>query len=95
MLDRLAAELFADEAPERVMHTELTQRISSAGDRTILSIPVPFADRSELNLSKVGQELIVRAGREKRTIILPERAGQTPHDRRQARSRNARGELRR
>ena len=71
MLDRLAAELFADEAPERVMHTELTQRISSAGDRTILSIPVPFADRSELNLSKVGQELIVRAGREKRTIILP------------------------
>jgi arsenite-transporting ATPase len=71
MLDRLAAELFADEAPERVMHTELTQRISSAGDRTILSIPVPFADRSELNLSKVGGELIVRAGREKRTIILP------------------------
>ena len=71
MLDRLAAELFADEAPERVMHTELTQRLSSVGDRTVLSIPVPFADRSELNLSKVGQELIVRAGREKRTIILP------------------------
>ena len=71
MLDRLAAELFADEPPERVMHTELTQRITSQGGRTVLSIPVPFAERSELHLSKVGQELIVRAGREKRTIILP------------------------
>ena len=72
MLDRLAAELFGDDRPERVMHEELTQRITSEGGRTILSIPVPFADRSELDLSKIGKELIVRAGREKRTIILPD-----------------------
>ncbi|MFN8113309.1 MAG: ArsA family ATPase [Solirubrobacterales bacterium] len=71
MLDRLGAELFAETEPEKVMHTELAQRISSENGRTVLSIPVPFADRSELDLSKVGQELIVRAGREKRTIILP------------------------
>lgn len=71
MLDRLAAELFADAEPEAVMHTELSQQIRSVDGRTVLSIRVPFADRSELQLSKVGQELIVRAGREKRTIILP------------------------
>ena len=71
MLDRLGAELFDGERPERVMHSELAQRISSENGRTVLAIPVPFADRSELDLSKVGQELIVRAGREKRTIILP------------------------
>jgi arsenite-transporting ATPase len=71
MLDRLGAELFDGERPERVMHSELAQRISSEDGRTVLAIPVPFADRSELDLSKVGQELIVRAGREKRTIILP------------------------
>jgi arsenite-transporting ATPase len=71
MLDRLGAELFAEAEPERVMHTELAQRITSENGRTVLAIPVPFADRSELELSKVGQELIVRAGREKRTIILP------------------------
>jgi arsenite/tail-anchored protein-transporting ATPase len=71
MLDRLGAELFDGDRPERVMHTELAQRIRDEGGRTVLSIPVPFADRSELDLSRVGQELIVRAGREKRTIILP------------------------
>ena len=71
MLDRLGDELYAGAAPEELMHTELTQRIASVDGRTVLSIRVPFADRDELHLSKVGQELIVRAGREKRTIILP------------------------
>ncbi|MBA2523757.1 MAG: ArsA family ATPase [Solirubrobacterales bacterium] len=71
MLDRLGGELFADRDPEEVMYAELAQQITSVDGRTVLSIRVPFADRSELQLSKVGQELIVRAGREKRTIILP------------------------
>lgn len=71
MLDRLGAELFAERDPEAVMHTGLAQRITEVDGRTVLSISVPFADRSELQLGKVGKELIVRAGREKRTIILP------------------------
>jgi len=71
MLDRLGDELFADHAPEAVLHAELAQQITSAEGRTVLSIRVPFADRSEVQLSKVGQELIVRAGGGKRTIILP------------------------
>jgi arsenite-transporting ATPase len=71
MLDKLGAELFASSEPEAVLHTELAQRIHEVDGRTVLSLRVPFADRSELKLSKVGQELIVRAGREKRTIILP------------------------
>lgn len=72
MLDRLGAELFGSRPPEELMHTELAQRISTVEGRTVLAIPVPFTDRSELHLSKVGNELIVRAGREKRTIILPD-----------------------
>jgi arsenite-transporting ATPase len=71
MLDRLGDELFGERRPEELMHTELAQRIGSADGRTTLSIRVPFADRADLELSKVGQELIVRAGTEKRTIILP------------------------
>ncbi len=71
MLDRLGEELFASCSPEDVLHTELAQQIREVDGRTVLSIRVPFADRSELGLSKVGNELIVRAGREKRTIILP------------------------
>ncbi len=71
MLDRLGAELFAERDAAGVLHSEPAQRIRAVGGRTVIAIPVPFAGREELELSKVGQELIVRAGREKRTIILP------------------------
>jgi arsenite-transporting ATPase len=71
MLDRLGGELFADTDPAAVMHTELAHRLTSDEGQTVLSISVPFAERDELTLKKVGQELIVGAGREKRMIILP------------------------
>jgi arsenite-transporting ATPase len=75
MLDRLGGELFSERDPGAVLHSELAHRISSSGERTVLSIRVPFAEREDLTLKKVGQELVVRAGREKRTIILPAALG--------------------
>ncbi len=73
MLDRLSEELFDGDGvePEAIMHSELAQQISSRDGRTVLSISVPFAAREDLDLKKVGDELIVRAGREKRAIVLP------------------------
>ena len=71
MLDRLGEELFAGIDATAVMHTELAHEISDRDGETVLSIAVPFAERDELDLSKVGAELIIRAGREKRSIMLP------------------------
>lgn len=71
MLDRLAGELFADRDAERILHTELAHELDSEDGYTVLRVRVPFTRRDDLSLSKVGPELIVRAGREKRTIILP------------------------
>lgn len=75
MLDRLGAEVFAEADPADVLHAELAQRISERDGVTTLSIRVPFTEKEQLTLKKVGQELIVRAGREKRTIILPSALG--------------------
>ena len=71
MLDRLAAELFADRAAHELLHTELAHELTSSGGRTELRLAIPFTDKGDLELKKVGQELIVAVGREKRTIILP------------------------
>jgi arsenite/tail-anchored protein-transporting ATPase len=71
MLDRLAAELFEDEAPHHVLHSELAHELVTHDGRTVLRLRIPFTDKSEIRLGKVGAELIVSAGREKRTIILP------------------------
>ena len=77
MLDRLAGELFGEPGaagaldPAAVMHTELAQELESADGRTTLRIPVPFGERGDVSLKKVGAELIVSVGGRKRTIILP------------------------
>jgi arsenite-transporting ATPase len=71
MLDRLGDELFGDRLPAEVMHTELTQEISSENGITTLRLRVPFGERDDLKLKQVGTELVVSVGRQKRTIILP------------------------
>jgi arsenite/tail-anchored protein-transporting ATPase len=72
MLDRLAGELFGEEAdPAAVMHTELAHEIESHNGTATLRIRLPFGDRGDVGLKKVGPELIVSVGPRKRTIILP------------------------
>jgi arsenite/tail-anchored protein-transporting ATPase len=71
MLDRLAGELFAEHAPADVLHTELAQDVLRADGRTVLRLRMPFAQRGDLGLKKVGSELVITVGHEKRTIILP------------------------
>ena len=72
MLDRLGAELFEPGLdPAAVMHTELAQEITSVNGTAVLRIGLPFGERGEIGLKKVGAELIVSVGPRKRTIILP------------------------
>ncbi|MEJ7875643.1 MAG: TRC40/GET3/ArsA family transport-energizing ATPase, partial [Solirubrobacterales bacterium] len=72
MLDRLGEELFADRGVASLMLSERPHEFAEGmNGETTLRIRVPFADRSEVSLKQVGSELIVAAGREKRTLILP------------------------
>ncbi len=76
MLDRLAAELFDPDGSEpvdaaSVLHSELTQELSSHNGTARLRIRIPFGERGDVGLKKVGPELIVSVGPRKRTIILP------------------------
>jgi arsenite-transporting ATPase len=77
MLDRLAGELFGEAgaagspAPEAVLHTELAHELESRDGVARLRIPLPFGEKGEVSLKKVGAELIVSVGPRKRTIILP------------------------
>ena len=58
-------------APEDVLHTELAHDVVSENGRTVLRLRMPFAERGDVSLKKVGPELVVTVGHEKRTIILP------------------------
>jgi arsenite-transporting ATPase len=71
MLERLAAELFSEAAAEDLLYSELARELTTEGGVTRLRLPIPFAEKGEIDLKKVGDDLIVAVGGEKRTIILP------------------------
>jgi len=71
MLDRLSDALFDGGDPAEVFHDQLTQELVTDNGRATLRLPLPFAERRELELKKIGLEVIVRVGTHKRTIILP------------------------
>ena len=72
MLDRLAAAAFEDRAPEAVLHQDLSQELTSENGHATLRLPLPFADKGQIDLKKIGLEVVVRVGAQKRTIILPQ-----------------------
>ena len=47
------------------------QQLSTDNGRATLRVKVPFAEKGDLSLKKIGLEVVVRVGPQKRTIMLP------------------------
>jgi arsenite-transporting ATPase len=71
MLDRLAASIFGGTDPEAMLYRDLSQELVMENGKAELKLKVPFTDKAEIELKKVGLELIVRVAGHKRNIILP------------------------
>ena len=57
--------------PAAILYDTITQAISSDGDSATLRLTIPFAKKEEIGLKQVGLELVVTAGAQRRTIMLP------------------------
>jgi len=75
MLDRLAGAIFNGHDPAAVLHDRLSQELVTSNGTATLRVDVPFAERGDLSLKKIGLEVIVRVGGQKRTIMLPPALG--------------------
>jgi arsenite-transporting ATPase len=71
MLDRLGDALFASRDAAAVLHASFTQALVVGRGGATLRLDLPFADKGELELKKIGPELVVRVGPHKRTMLLP------------------------
>jgi arsenite-transporting ATPase len=71
MLDRLAESIFSGTDPEAMLYRDLSQELVMENGKAELRLKVPFTDKAEIELKKVGLELIVRVAGHKRNIILP------------------------
>ncbi len=73
MLDRLSEALFdsAGLDPAAVLHGELTQELEVSERGARLKVALPFAQKGQISLKKIGSELVVGVDGHKRTIMLP------------------------
>jgi arsenite-transporting ATPase len=70
-LDELGQALFDGRAPTAVFHDRLSQELRVEDGRAELRLDLPFADKGDVKLKKIGLELVVRVDGHKRTIVLP------------------------
>jgi arsenite-transporting ATPase len=70
-LRRMAEALYGDGDPARLLYRGRTQTIEEEGDSYVLSLPLPFAARDDLDLLRAGDELTVQVGNRRRNLVLP------------------------
>jgi len=71
LLDRLGRELYADQDPTERLHDDEPMKIRKRGTGYVLSLRLPFAGKSDLDLMRKGDDLYVKVGPYKRTFMLP------------------------
>jgi arsenite-transporting ATPase len=73
MLDRLSGALFdaGGHDPAAVLHDSLTQELHVSDHEARLTVALPFAEKGQISVKKIGAELVVGVDGEKRTIMLP------------------------
>jgi arsenite-transporting ATPase len=72
MLDRLSEAIFEGLEPAAVLHDDLSQELVSENGSATLRLALPFAEKGDIDLKKIGLEVVVRVGGQKRTIMLPQ-----------------------
>jgi arsenite-transporting ATPase len=71
-LAELATEVYgATDPAARLSHVE-PFRVEPVGDALVLSMQVPFVDRSDIELGRSNGELLVAVGSHRRAVVLPE-----------------------
>jgi arsenite/tail-anchored protein-transporting ATPase len=71
MLDRLREELFSDIDPAGVLYDALAQELEVLDEGARLRLDLPFAEKGDISLKKIGLELVVGVDGQRRTIMLP------------------------
>ena len=71
MLDRLGDALFAGEDAAALLHSGLAQDFALGEGSGEVRLAVPFAQKGDVSLKKVGDELVVAVDGRRRTVVLP------------------------
>jgi arsenite-transporting ATPase len=74
-LDALAAygrALYGDADPLAPAPAVASLQVESSGPEAVVSLPLPLADRADVDLARTGDDLVVTVGGQRRVVALPE-----------------------
>jgi len=71
MLDRLGDALFTGVDAGAVLHDRVTQELTVGARSAELRLDLPFAGKEDVDVRRVGHDLIVRVNGSRRTLALP------------------------
>jgi arsenite-transporting ATPase len=71
MLKRMGQALYGDQDPSQVFFEGSPQEIKKSGKGYVLKMKLPFADKSDVHLTRAGDELAISVGNFRRNAILP------------------------
>ncbi len=71
MLRRMADSVYGDDDPTKVYFAGKTHTVEKVGDTYRLCLQLPFVSKEDIQLTRAGDELIIRIGNHKRNIFLP------------------------
>lgn len=71
-LERLKETLYADEDPAQVYYKETTLRVIQGQNHYSLEVYLPGIPKSQVELTKTGDELNIRIGNHRRNLVLPQ-----------------------
>src|SRR4030042_718810 len=70
-LEKMGDSVYRGKDPARLFFSQRPLQIEKENDCFVLSLHLPFVEKSDLDLFQKGEELYIRAGSLKRNILLP------------------------
>jgi len=71
LLEKIGADVYGDKDPTELFYAHRPISVEKNERGYILSLHLPFVEKKDLNLVQKGEELFVRVGNFKRSILLP------------------------
>ena len=71
-LGRLGRMLYGDSDPAASFASGPAMRVAADGDALFLELPLPHAERDEIDLGRLDDELLVAVGPYRRSVVLPD-----------------------
>ena len=72
LLEEMGDEVYGDLDATDILYRDDPIRVRKRGTAYVLSIRLPFVDRTDLDVFRKAEELFVRVGSYKRNLILPQ-----------------------